>query len=972
MNCLICGFFNEEPSEECGRCGAELPAPACAECGCDVPWGVSKCDDCRADAEMGEKAACPSCSNLNSVSAEYCTACGSPMAIVTRVVRLGRAREREPLDTWRVYGIETTLVGREREIEALFQAYHDTLEADALQLFKLTGDIGLGKSRILSEFHRRIDGEMTATMVLHGASRDDAGAPYSMFARMLKARFYMPHEEHPEHARARLLAAIESIVREKDEAERLAHLVGELINVHWDDSPHVPSVTDSEGAGELDRRSFEAVRDVLRADSARNPLVILLEDLQYATNQSLDLIKFLTEELADCPILFVLSWNPTELVSRHVLGELEFDASVTLDPLSDDEVESFLSDTLRKADEIPRALIDSVIASAHGNPLSVEEMLRILISQGVVDTREAKWKVDEAKMANVELPKTVRGTVLARIRSLSPEELEVLEMAASIGSPFWVGAVRSLYRMRAEDEAAAQLDWTNEEVDNRAENLLESLERKDIVRRREDGPEGSRAEMYFKHRIERQTLVDEIDVEKSRKYHRLIAQWMMSTFDDLDPWAESIARHFDEARVLDRAARFYLRAAGMARRRYSNEKAVELYTKGLSYTGSADLGLKIEAFEHLGDVYEFQGEFDQSLAYYREMLRCAWLLDDPSSGGRAYNRLGRAYRSLGHYDRALEEFEQALTLFRSSEDVSGIASTLDEVGQIHWVRGSYAEARRCYTAALQLRREVGDERMIAVTVSHLGILKMHSGELREAMVCFRESLEIRKRIGDRQGVVDSFNSLGAMCMERGDLDQALTLFEEALSVSRDIGYRTAEAVLLNNIGELHLVRNRVVDAKNFLEDAFQVTEECGEKRVLFDVLRNLAKLAVRESDRELALERINEALRIANQLDSQVLIAVGMQSLADIHAHYVFDDELRETAVRLAEECFQDALGLLRQIGNESELARCQSAYGQFLIEQGDLDRGREQMESAGDIFKRLQMHKLHGATQRVLAATNS
>lgn len=919
---------------------------------------------------MGEKAACPACHNLNSVSAEYCTACGAPMAIVTRVVRLGRAREREPLDTWRVYGIETTLVGREREIDALFDAYNSTLEASSIELLELTGDIGLGKSRLLSEFHRRIDGEMTATMVLHGASRDDAGAPYSMFARMLKARFYMPDDEHPEHARTRLLAAIESIVRDSDEAERLAHLVGELIGVHWDDSPHVPSIRDSEGAGELDRRSFEAVRDVLRADAARNPLVILLEDLQYATTQSLNLIKFLTSELEDCAILFVLSWNPNELVSRHVLAELEFDHSLTLEPLSDDEVESFLRDTLRKADEVPQSLIDAVIAAAHGNPLSVEEMLRILISQGVVDTREASWKIDQERLETVELPKTVRGTVLARLRTLSPDEREVLEMAASIGSPFWVGAVRALFRMRAEEEASAQLDWANEEIDLQVEDLLESLERKDIVRRREDGPEGTRAEMYFKHRIERQTLVDEIDAEQARRYHRLIGQWMTRAFDDHDAWAESIALHFDKGRVLERAARFYLRAAANARKRYSNEKAVELYIKGLSYTGASDLVLKVESFEQLGDLFEFQGEFDQALAYYREMLRCAWLLDDTASGGRAYNRLGRAYRSLGHYDRALDEFERALQLFQDEEDITGIASTLDEVGQIHWVRGSYAEARRCYNAALQLRREDADEKAIAMTLSHLGALKMHSGELREAMVALRESLDIRRRIGDRQGVVDCFNSLGAMCMERGDLDQALTLFEEALSVTREIGYRTAEAVLLNNIGELHLVRNRVVDAKNFLEDALEVTEVCGEQRVLFDVLRNLAKLAVRETNRDLALERINEALRIANKLDSQVLIAVGMQSLADIHAHYVFDNELRETSIKLAEECFQDALGLLSDIGNDSELARCLSGYGQFLIEQGDGKRGREKMSDAAEIFQRLQMDKLYRAAMRVVEST--
>src|SRR5690606_33025430 len=110
MNCSYCGYFNEEETTACQRCGSNLPEPMCDECGQEIAWGSVTCDRCQRLAKSADKTPCPSCGTMNLVSAEYCTACGTPMAVITRVMMLSRAREREPLETWRVYGIETRLV----------------------------------------------------------------------------------------------------------------------------------------------------------------------------------------------------------------------------------------------------------------------------------------------------------------------------------------------------------------------------------------------------------------------------------------------------------------------------------------------------------------------------------------------------------------------------------------------------------------------------------------------------------------------------------------------------------------------------------------------------------------------------------------------------------------------------------------------------------------------------------------------
>lgn len=968
MNCGYCGYFNEEATSLCLRCGADIPEPTCVQCEVVVAWGMTNCPACLEAAQGLDQAPCPSCGSLNEGQAEYCHSCGSPMAVITRVVTLSRAREREPLETWRVYGIETTIVGRKAELHLLDELLKEVSEQTQSRVVSIEASTGLGKSRLADEFQRRIEGAFSETVFLQAACRDEIGSPYSIFGRLLKNRFYISEAGSSAQVRQKLEEAVRALV-DPTSAERVTHRVGYLIGVHFPDSPHVPDLRDTEGAGQFDDRCFEAFKELIEADARRNPLVLVLEDLQYATTQSLLLIEYLARNLQQSPVLIVLTWNREEFNPSKRLRELRVDRAITLRPLSDDEVHDFVVDTLRKAEQIPTSLVEKIVESAHGNPLAVEEMLRILISEGIIDTRQQQWTIHGDRLAGVDLPVTVEETVQVRLRALTPAERQVLEMAACVGNVFWPGLIVSLYRLQVDLESETVTYWVDTSHDERVEEILESLERKDMVRRHDESLLRGQDELYFKHRIEREALYKTLSSQDKQRYHRLIAQWVGRNVeeDQAASVAETIARHYDAARCLEQGARKFIEAADYARNRYANEKAVELYTRGLAYLSDADLDLKIQAFHDLGGVCELLGEYDQALTYFREMLRYSWILCDSAKAGIAYNKIGRGYRSLGDYEKSLEHLHLALDIFRHDEDVRGIASTLDDIGKIYWIRGLYDQAMQHYSAAMQLRRETGDERSIALSLNHLGSLKLQRGELRDAMVYFKEALEIRRSISDRHGVADSYNNLGVLCMERGDVDQAITLFKEALKQARQIDYRGLECVVLNNLGEGLLAKSEVERAHDVLQQALGVTEDSGEKRVLFDVLRNLGKVAQKQADRDLAIERIEEALTLARELASPVLVAMGLQSLADVHAAYVFDLQLKEESSERAEALYREAIEILEEVGNEAQLARCLSNHGHFLVELGHLVRGKKKLEMAGEIFKRLEMRKLWDATEALI-----
>lgn len=576
MDCAYCGYSNEHETELCARCGTKIQPPECISCGEKTTWGKTTCDTCKKVEISSELSPCPSCSAFNASSAEYCTHCGTPMAVITHVVNKSLNDDVKALDTWRVYGIETNIVGRDEELDILERIFKNVVEKNKVQCVSLTAPTGRGKSRLLAEFKQRLNAQFSEAHVSHAASRNENNIPYSMFARLLKDRFYIDEKDNPELAKRKLLDAIKYIVG-GTESERVAHLVGELLNIHFDDSPHLPSIRDTAGAQDLDRLCYEALTKVLIADAEKDPLIIILEDLQYAPRRALDLISYVMKNLKDSRVFLVLTWAPQELQFDYFFADTVFDQKIELGRLSDEDIESFVIDTLRKAGELPKKMLAEIVRSAHGDPLTVEETLRILISRGIIDTRTKDWTIDLNRFEKIELPETVENAVHARLRSLSEEEQHVLQMAACVGNVFWPDLIRCLYRLKVDSSTQSSNQWGDgESEDSRCDRLLESLERKDIIRRHENSQIPDTQEMFFKHRLERHILYDELNPEDKKHFHQLTAQWLENKLpQNMEGIIDLIATHFDRAGAIQHAAMRYLEAAKSAQKKYQNEHAID-------------------------------------------------------------------------------------------------------------------------------------------------------------------------------------------------------------------------------------------------------------------------------------------------------------------------------------------------------------------------------------------------------------
>jgi tetratricopeptide (TPR) repeat protein len=837
------------------------------------------------------------------------------------------------------------LAGRAAEMMELERAYAIARDKRQTRAVTILGATGIGKTRLVRDFVvRSRDGR--SPRVLRGSARE-GGPAYDLFARALRARFHIVEGMDPEAAKAQVRSQVADVLEDRKVGD-VAYFLGQLLDLEFQDSPLIKAL---EGDAQQLRTMRRAViKSFLEADAARasDPLVLVFDDLQWAHDDSLDLLAYLVDSLR-APIVLVCIAR-SEMITRregwqrhgaqnHVLIELP--------PLSDAEAEALVRDLLAPCGEDPAVdeLVDEAVVLAGGNPALLEQIVRIYHDTGVLeitdDFGDEHWSIHPGRLAQVKLPLSVRDAVQARISSLTPDERELLERGAAMGSVFWLGGLVAIQRQ----SRSAPSVWEGGESDDvvRLRQLLDDLVERDYVLRLPDSSFSGDEEFVFKHNLEREALVRITPPANARNYHRVLAEWLSfrESTDAREEYLEMLARHREKGGAPVAAAIAYVQAGEVARSRYANAKAAELYAKGLSLLAESEgearasatanwamsEDLRLKALHHSGEVLHLLGRNDQALKAFTAMLACAWRLDLRSKGGAAHARIGRLYRETARFDEASRHLTAALALFGQSHDERGIASTLDDIGKLHWLRGDYTLALEYTLRSLAMRRKLGDRRNIALSLNNLGLVQQDSGDYKGALDSFDQALRIRREIGDLVGVSATLNNLGTVAQESGDDRRALALFQEAYEIAKDTGDRHRLALFLTNVGETH---NRLGDpyrAIQLLKQAEEMADDLGDKLGLAEAVRGLGKAYLARREYTKAREYTQRALELFSATGSKVQLGVALRSLGEVTAAACAGGvELQEAAEHL-----KKSMAIFEEVGNEVELARSCRAYATLL-----------------------------------------
>lgn len=723
------------------------------------------------------------------------------------------------------------LIGRGAELEALRERVED--DSRTTSTVVLAGEGGVGKSRLAAEFAAWA-AEAGWTVVRGRAYPVETGIPYALFGDA-----FTPLLRDMDPARLTVLS--------RGGQAELAHLFPALGT-----DGRVPDV--SGDPEELRTRLMWNFTQFVKSHAARDPMVLVLEDLQWADRSSLELLHFLARQVSGHPVLILCTYNEqerdpgSELVrAERSLVALGVGEVRRLAPLTREEV----AELLRRTFEVGPAVVGEFAALLYGwtrgNVFFIEEILKSMVATGRLRREAGTWIGWDG--ADLELPGSIRDAVLGRVGTLSQDAQAVAELASVVGA-------RSrhpvLARLASLDEAA----------------LLEALEELRhhhvLGEREEDGV----VVYVFEHPIVRQILYEELGLQRARVLHQRVAEALEAFHGSratrhADELAYHYARSAGEARA--KATEYLVLAGRQALERRAHREAVEYLETALESLGrdeTTDPVKRGRVMATLARARQHLGDFEGAVALWSAAVR---LVPESDPGHLDLLRsLGLAHFWCGRHAQAHAALDRGLTLARVEGTAAAVVRLRIAKGHCLHEVGRGAEALETVAPALPLAESVGDVGLLARTHRSLTLLHVWIGPPEKAREHGRRAIELARKAGDvstefwaRWGLgvltgmrggaehmheaVDELTELAdrarapilrlwtaemeiELAYGQGDWDAGVALGERAIALARDLHQRSLLPRLLVWTSQFYLGRGEVDRARDLIDEAMRLSE----------------------------------------------------------------------------------------------------------------------------------------------------
>ena len=499
-----------------------------------------------------------------------------------------------------VEGVETHMVGREAELLILKNTFEDVLADRETRVVTVVGEAGVGKTRLLDEFFNWFELQPQRVWYFKGrASAATQAAPFSLWRDLFAYRFEILESDSAATAQAKFREGTAPTLQPSR-----ADLVGQLVGFDFSASPSVQS---SLGSATYREAATAHLLQFFQALAAQDPVVLLLEDLQWADDSSLDLVAHVVAEIGDAPLLVVGAARPALFEWRPSWGEGQAAYShLDLKPLSRRASRALVDEILRRVAQLPDELRDLIVDGAEGNPFYVEELIKMLLDDGVIVRAADGWQVALERLAEVHVPSTLTAVLQARLDALPQEERAVLQRASVVGREFWDQVVGEL----AEDAVTS----------GQVTPLLGSLRQREMVFRRERSAFAGTEEYTFKHSVLRDVAYETVLKRVRQRYHSRVATWLEAHAGErLAEYLRLIARHYELGGETERALEYLLQAGDRARLLGAFQEALGDYERGLAILReTGDLNRAARTLMKLGLTYHNSFEFDEARRAYDE------------------------------------------------------------------------------------------------------------------------------------------------------------------------------------------------------------------------------------------------------------------------------------------------------------------------------------------------------------------
>jgi class 3 adenylate cyclase/tetratricopeptide (TPR) repeat protein len=891
----------------------------------------------------------------------------------------------EPVSAWEVIGARaartrldveaerglTPYIGRERELQ-LLQACFERARTGHGQVVFVVGEPGIGKSRLLYEFRRRLGD--AATWVEGRCISFGRSIAFHPVIDMMKRTFRI-EEGDTETAIAKKVE--QGIRLLGEDLMPLGSYVRYLLSVDPGDAAVLAMDPRQRRAG-----IFDALRQLLARASQMRPQIMIIEDVHWIDKASEESLLYAADSIPAARILQILTYRPGY---AQPFGEHSYHTRIALTTLStEDSIE--IAQAVLAAERLPEELKSLIVTKAEGNPFFVEEVVKSLQELGAI-RRDGERYVPARRLDEIVIPDTIQDVIMARIDRLDESPKEALQIASVIGREFTSRLLDRVADIRGQTEA-----------------LLRELKALELIYQKSLFPELA---YIFKHALTHDVAYNSLLVQRRKELHRLIGLAIETLYADrLFERYEVLAHHFSRAEDWTKALDYFLKAAEKSARAFANREAIAFYDQALEATrrlgNTVSNRTLMTIHQARADLYLLLSDFQRACAESESIRDLARVDGDRVREGEALAGMAWASKWAHNFDRALAYAGEAVQVAEETDDKAVLAAGLFTAGTVHLNRGHLTQATEQIHRALAISRSSGDVGHESLSLLYAGLRENWAGNFPEALRLISQSLELARERNLFFALLNGLFIQGIAFIGHGSYDDALAVLEEGLMLSEKIGQEVTRHRLLNSLGWLYFEIGDVDRALDFSRRGADGARQRGDHETIANAEINLGDILIAKGDHVLAQEVLDETHRlVTNPTTSEwnrwrysirLFASLGELWLArgDAARARVFAEQCLEHATRSAsrkyvvkgwrlrgeialsrrqwdeaEEALLQALSVAQVVGNPTQIWKTHVAIGRLRTATSQPDAARAAYRAAQDIIDRVRASLLNPQLHR-------
>lgn len=838
-----------------------------------------------------------------------------------------------------IEGLKSPLVGRIEPFNVI-KEFLDKLLQGKGSIVTLIGEAGVGKSRLIEElFTHSLSVALekaTAVNWYSGSCSPYKETIYLPFVEIIRQMCSITSDDSDKEATEKLIAQIAKLTKEKvDEFyPYIANLLNIKLDSRYDDKIRYlePKV--------MKLQTHVAISTILKNHAQQAPCVYIFDDLYLADKSTIDALRFFLETTKDTPQLIFLITRPEKdrpfWETFQQLKQTKTIHEITLRRLNTSETRK-ITENLLQIKQFPAPLMNDIVAKAGGNPFFLEEIIKLLIAEGVIFKEGSGWRAKDTDI-QFSIPYTIEAVIRNRFDTLHSGLRGMLEEMSVIGRLFSKKLL-----------AAFSTQWET------LEPLINEIKSLGFISTEND------EDFSFNHALVREVIYTSIPEKRCTHLHTKVAETIEVIYRErLGEFYEILFEHYSQTDNQKKAIDYGLKAAKTARKRYANHEAILFYLsvlKDLDVSGE-DKAQRRFILQELGEIYSLIGQSNDAFEVYAQALKYC---EQHSEEAAIYKMIGDAHESISDFDVALEFYEKALESV-NEEAFLEKGRMYAGIGRVYYEKADYD---KCLQALEQARDIIGDaadiesRRVQALIYDRLGSAYYSIGKRADSFAYYQKALKLYEILDDINGKGIIYNNMCDYYTAQGDYPSALESLERSLQVDLKTGNLLGQAIVRYNIGDtlyqlgdmegaeqeyarsqliyeqvnnpvgkgysawglglIRLEQDNCIEAKKLFNDALTLFNQTGSKMWQLNVMLSIVEVYIRQKEYEKAWQLTLNVSKMAESINEYNALNEAKTKQALIRIEQAASNQkLAITYLQEAKDSLHDVLSIMEKYGTEA------------------------------------------------------